>query len=269
MTKRFLFARAGVAVLCGPLIVGVGRAQSPAAAAPQFEVASVKVSKSGVPAGNVQLTPGRFRGTDLALQWLILVAYKIRGFQLSGDLPGWTLSERYNVDAKTEDAGSDDRTLLMLQQLLEDRFQLRIHRETREGPVYFLTVGKNGIKMQPGICVPAVADLPNECGRFGGDGPDATLDWRGVSISAPSGVAYRSLAAQLSGNLGRPVIDKTGLTGGFDVHLRWTRDQDATADATAPSLFTAVEEQLGLKLESGKGPVEYLVVDHVEKPSGN
>ena len=90
-------------------------------------------------------------------------------------------------------------------------------------------------------------------------------------MSAPAGVAYRSLAGHLTVN-NRPVIDKTGLAGTFDVHLRWARDPDtadAPADPGAPSIFDAVQEQLGLKLEPGRGPVEYMIVDHVERPSGN
>jgi len=247
---------------------------SPAATPPQFEVASVKLSKSGAPGGNVQLTPGRFRGSDLALQWLILVAYKIGGFQLSGDLPGWTLSERFNIDAKSESPASDDTTLLMLQNLLEQRFKLTMHRETKEGPVYVLTVAKNGIRMQPGTCVSTVADLPNECGNSHSGGSIQTLDWRVVHISVPDGVGYRSLAAQLSNTLGRTVIDKTGLIGTYDVHLRWTSDSAPTGasppdDSATPSLFTAIEEQLGLRLTAARGPVEYVIVDYVERPSPN
>lgn len=235
-----------------------------------FEVASIKLSTDPAPGGDIQVTPGRFRGKDLALQWLVLTAYRIRPFQLSGDLPGWTLSDRYDIDAKAENAARDEQVIAMLQALLENRFKLRFHRETREGPVYVLTIAKSGVKMKPGTCVPSRADLPNECGSYGrGEGSTTTLDWRGVPISDEAGVAYRSLSWQLSLGLGRPVIDKTRLQGGFDVHLRWTSDREAGADATGPSLFTALEEQLGLKLEPARGPVEYLVVDHVEKPSGN
>jgi uncharacterized protein (TIGR03435 family) len=162
------------------------QAQSPAVTPPQFEVASVKVSKSGAPLGNVQLTPGRFPGSDLALQWLILVAYKIGSFQLSGDLPGWTLSERFNFEAKSEDAVSDDRTLLMLQNLLEQRFKLTMHRETKEGQVYVLTVARNGVRMQPGTCIPTVADLPNEWGNSHSDGSIQTLIWEECTSQHPA-----------------------------------------------------------------------------------
>jgi uncharacterized protein (TIGR03435 family) len=279
---KLLLAPAGIpfvtaAVVMSSACVASIQAQPPASTPPQFEVASVKLSRNPEPGGDVQVTPGRFRGKDLALQWLILVAYRLKSGKLSGDLPDWTISERYDIDAKTGDASGEDRVLLALQALLRDRFQLKAHSEMRDEPVYFLTIGKNGIKMPPGSCVPQKQDLPNECYSSTSEGLVQTMDWRGVPMSAPAGVAYRSLAGHLTVN-GRPVIDKTGLTGTFDVHLRWARDPDPPAagaapsqplDANAPSIFDAVQEQLGLKLEAGRGPVEYMVVDHVQKPGGN
>lgn len=235
------------------------------ATAAQFEVASIRLSKDPAPGGDVQITPGRFRGKDLALQWLILTAFRIKSGNLSGELPNWTIAERYDVDAKTGDASGEDQVLSALQSLLKDRFQLREHREMRSEPVYFLTVGKSGSRMQAGSCVPVKKDLPNECYSLHSEGLVQTLDWRGVSMSEASGVAYRSLAWQVSGALRRPVIDKTGLSGTFDVHLRWAKD----GEPDAPSLPVALEEQLGLKLQTGRSPVEYMVVDHVARPNGN
>jgi uncharacterized protein (TIGR03435 family) len=272
--------RSGVILVA---IAGLAQSQNHSAKpSPEFEAASVKVSRNPAPGGNVEVTPGRFKGTDLALQWLILVAFRLKSGNLSGELPGWTLSERYDIDAKTDDASGEDRILLALQALLKDRFQLREHSEMREEPVYFLKIGKKGIKMPPGSCVPVTKDLPNECYAAHSDGLVQTMEWRGVRMSDPGGIAYRTLAGHLTVN-NRPVIDKTGLTGTFDVHLRWARDPEPTtiagppgnsvpapsAEPGAPSIFDALEEQLGLKLESGRGPVEYLIVDHVERPSGN
>jgi uncharacterized protein (TIGR03435 family) len=127
--------------------------------------------------------------------------------------------------------------------------------------------------------VPVKKDLPNECYSQTNEGLITTIDWRGVRTSDPDGVAYRSLAGHFSGTNNRVILDKTGLGGTFDVHLRWERDPPANApgDAAgpaaagphAPSLFEAMEQQLGLRVESGKGAVEYMVVDRVEKPSGN
>jgi uncharacterized protein (TIGR03435 family) len=173
----------------------------------------------------------------------------------------------------------------MLQGLLEDRFQLKIHREIREGSVYELTVAKGGPRLKPGSCVsfdpnhlprqtaPGEAEI-NYCGRMtrGGDDSRRTMDGKGVDLVPTVGLLEPSLTGFLSDALDTTVINKTGLTGAFDFHLEWApqRTSDVPADdSSAPSIFTAVKEQLGLKLESGKGPVEFLVIDHAEKPSEN
>jgi uncharacterized protein (TIGR03435 family) len=246
---------------------------------PRFEVASIKLSRDPAPGGDVSVTPGRFRGKDLALQWLILTAYRINSKFLSGKLPEWTIAERYDIDATTAGPASEEQVLAALRELLKERFQLQEHREVKQEPVYFLTVAKGGIKMPPGSCVPVKKDLPNECYSRTNEGLITTIDWRGAQMSDPGGVAYRTLSGHLSGFNNRVIIDKTWLTGAYDVHLQWERDPspstlaDAAAPAApaghAPSLFDAIEKQLGLRLESSTGPVEYLVVDHVEKPSQN
>jgi uncharacterized protein (TIGR03435 family) len=211
---------------------------------------------------------------------LILTAYRINSKFLSGKLPAWTIAERYDVDARTAGPASEEQVLAALRELLKERFQLREHRDAKEEPVYFLTVAKGGIKMPPGNCVPVKKDLPNECYNRTSEGLITTIDWRGVRMSDADGVAYRTLAGHLSGSTNRVIIDKTGLTGIYDVLLQWERDPspatpgDAAAQAApagphAPSLFDAMEKQLGLRLESGIGQVEYLVVDQVEKPSQN
>jgi uncharacterized protein (TIGR03435 family) len=167
----------------------------------------------------------------------------------------------------------------MLQALLEDRFKLKVHRETREAPVYALAVAKSGSKLKPfkeGSCVlidsgRGLYELPLSqkfCdARIGGrPGFTKTLEAQGVS---PAVIGWL-----LRGSLDRPVIDKTGLTGLFDAHMEFLPDQTAgqtftTDPVGGPSIFTAVREQLGLSLEPGRGPVEVLVIDRVEKPSGN
>lgn len=259
-----------LALTCGAVSL---LAQASQADAPRFEVASVRLSKNPQPGGDVQISPGRFRGKDLALQWLILTAYRIKSNKLAGDLPDWTLSERYDIDARMSGPADETEVLAALRLLLQDRFVLREHREFREEPVYFLTVAKGGAKMPAGTCVSPKQDLPNQCYSSRIDGLVQTIDWRGVSISAPDGVAYRTFAWQLP--VDRPVIDKTGLTGTFDIHLRWApepRTNEAAANTglpAAPSIFDALQEQLGLKLEPGRGPVEYMIVDHAEKPASD
>lgn len=242
---------------------------APAVRAQKFEAASVRLSKDPEPGGDVEITPGRFRGKDLALQWLILVAYRLPSQNLSGELPDWTISQRYNIDARTGDAADEGAVLIALQNLLAERFGLKIRREDQ--PVYFLTLAKGGAKMPEGHCVPVKQDLPNECYSQSSDGLLTTMEWRGVRMSDGAGVSHRTFAGHFAGLNGRVVVDKTGLTGTYDVNLKWARDPSPgeAADGRAPSIFDAMEEQLGLKLESGRAPVEHVVVERVEKPPAN
>jgi uncharacterized protein (TIGR03435 family) len=224
-------------------------------------------------------------------------AYGVRAFQVLG-VPGWLDDEKFDIQAKyavDSDRGQspeqqwksmDDR----LRRMLEDRFRLQVHREPKTLPVYLLTIGKGGHKLHESQCV---ALNPNDqpphtpsdekprmpCeSRYGNKESNRTLDWTGTTM--PDFVRYA-----LPNILGRPVIDKTELHGNFDVHLEWSPDQATPGitgadvekrgtaalpdDTTTLSIFTAVQEQLGLKLESGRGPVEVIVVDHVEMPSEN
>jgi uncharacterized protein (TIGR03435 family) len=164
--------------------------------------------------------------------------------------------------------------------LLEDRFWLKVHRDTRDLAVYMMTVAKGGLKIRAakeGSCIPldlnhADQASPNFCGRMTGKG-------NGVQMTDDAyGMSMAEIASWfLANRLDRPVIDKTGLAGLFDAHLEFARDSapttldnpGASADTAAPSIFTAVQEQLGLKLTADRGPVEVLVIDHVEKLSEN
>jgi uncharacterized protein (TIGR03435 family) len=142
----------------------------------------------------------------------------------------------------------------MLQSLLADRFQLRVHYESRIQPIYELVLAKGGFKLKP---------LPADHERGGMSGRPGEMILHGMSIADLA----RSLS--MSNEAGRAVVDKTGLTGNYEIDLKWTPDdQQGTPDAGS-TLFTALEEQLGLKLEPAKGPVDTLVIDHVEKPSEN
>ena len=191
------------------------------------------------------------------------------------DGPAWIDSDPYDIAAKAVgNAPMDQMFGPMLQVLLEDRFKLKIHHDFREAPVYVLTVAKSGLKMTrtpEGSCTPL--DLnhppsppapgqppPNLCGpdRMGRNGPNETMGGHGMTIAELAGI--------LSKNVDRPIVDRTELTGRFGFHLEFARNM---ADDTGTSIFTAVQEQLGLKLVPAKGPVEVLVIDHVEKPSEN
>jgi uncharacterized protein (TIGR03435 family) len=261
----------------------VSQAQTPVR--PTFEVALIKPTASAEGQSLLQAVPGRLKLTNLTLRRLILNAYGVQDYQISGD-PSWIASEHYDIQA----AAADNATVQqmegpMLQALLEERFKLMLHRETRQLPVYELTVGKGGTKLQPSkgsSCTvysvdstPPPAAAPGEpnrnyCGlHLTVNGLNRALDGKGVTMA--------TLAATLSRNytsdLGRNVVDTTGLPGTFDLHLEWTINSltgpTPPPDPAGPSLFTALQDQLGVRLESAKGPVEVFVIDHIEKPSAN
>ena len=247
---------------------------------PQFEVASVKHNISGSDKAYLKATPGRLAMTNISLKRLILNAYDLEDYQISGD-PSWIASEHYDIQA-TAEGNPSVRQMEgpMLPALLEDRFQLTFHRVTRQLPVYELTIAKGGVKLheaKEGACTPYSVDAPppplphsNWCGLAGTeDRLNGALDRTGVSIPQ---LATRLSRQYVPSGLRRPIIDKSGLTRTFNFHLEWTIDQATSAlpdEATGPSILTATQEQLGLKLESAKGPVEVMVIDHVEPPSGN
>jgi uncharacterized protein (TIGR03435 family) len=238
--------------------------------AQSFEVASIKPdSPGGVSTGDFRFLPGgRLSAQQVLLRFFIQNAYGLKPFQILGG-PEWINSEGYDIEAKAEGNPSPEQMQRMMQTLLEDRFKLRAHRETKELPVYALTVAKGGLKLpepKEGSC----GDTP--CGRV----MVRIARFGGAQIQGGK-ITMAELVRVLSNMMGRTVIDKTGFTGEFDVQLQFALD-DAIAglpkppgppDEGALSVFVAVQEQLGLKLESTKGPVEVLVIDHVERPSGN
>lgn len=254
-----------------------------------FDVSSVKPTARTDGRALLQATPGRLAMANLTPRRLILIAYDIRDYQLVGG-PRWIDSENYDIQAKADGNPSVQQMEgPMLQVLLEDRFRLSIHRETRQLDVYRLAVGKRGAKLQAsqqGGCTPYATDAPPPtskpgeprpifCGiRTTMEGLNRSLDGKSVTMAELAKTLSRTYTAML----GRNVIDWTGLTGPFDVHLTWAMDSDGARtggidnpppESAGPSIFTALQEQLGLKLEATKGPVEVLVVDHIEKPSGN
>ena len=265
-------------------------------ARPQFEVASIKPAGSQRPP-QMRDSPGRLTGrltVNAPLRMLMETAYGVQPFQIVGG-PGWIGSEQYEVDAKAD--GNPDRVqiLLMLQSLLEDRFRLQIHRESREMPVYALVAARGGLKLPPpreGSCVGgdhAAAPLPEPGGRMQppGQSPTPSVRCGGVGVRLEAGgarltggkVPMAEFVRMLSRVLGRPVTDRTGFPGAFDVKLDFLPDETMAglpppppgaipAETASPSIFSAVQ-RLGLRLESTKGPVDVLVIDHVERPSAN
>jgi uncharacterized protein (TIGR03435 family) len=245
---------------------------------PEFEVASVKPAAPHADGMWIRSTPGgRVTVTNMTLKQLIVSAWQVLPSQISGG-PQWVDSARYDISAKAEKPFEEGELPLMIQSLLTDRFQLLIRHEMKELPTYALVLANKGGKLgsgltesKPGSCTPADASKPPPPPK---PGKPPTLGCGGVAIRvrglAGESIPISRFAWLLARVLGRPVIDRTGLTGYFDVNLEWTADDiQAASDGTGPSIFTAVQDQLGLKLESQKGPVEILVVERAERPSEN
>ena len=216
------------------------------AAKPAFEVASVKPSQRGSSGGGITPGPTGLTARNVTLLFCIRIAYDVQDYQVAG--PDWISTEQYDIAAKTGAPVQQDQLRLMLQTLLAERFKLVMHREQRTRSVYQLVVGNNGPKLTPA--------KPDESSGI-------TADIGHLTLSAAS---MPVLARRLSQQLHEPVLDATGLTGTYDFTLDWAQNDSVPG----PSLFTAVQEQLGLKLETKKVPVDVLVIDHAEKiPTAN
>ena len=255
--RKLLLGVLGTAAVAFPLMIGLmsapaSRAQSPApdATRAKFEVASVKVVNHPVPMHpyRLDISHGTLKVDAVPLRFIIGLAY---GAQVEGG-PGWINDERYDIQAKSGNPNATrDEIRAMLQNLLADRFRLAFHKETRQMPIYTLRVEKSGPRLKQA----KDDEQPNISQRAGSALHVTFQKW-----------PIKGLASTLSGVLGTPVRDETGLTGTYDFTLEWS--QDSSADS-GPSIFTAVQEQLGLKLEAGKGPVDVMVIDHVEHATQN
>ena len=277
--------RMGCLVVCCLLSFELSAQTQPPA--PAFEVASIKANHSADRRMMMDIAPGgRVNVTNLNLKQLILFAYQIKDSQLSG-ASGWIDSDQYDITAKAEGPATPDELRLMMQTLLADRFKLSLRHETKEMPVYALVVAKDGPKLHENKeAETQKQDLRPEDGKPG-DPKGAPFKGRGMHMGrgmlSAQAAPLNILADSLSRQLGRVVIDKTGLTGLYDFELKWTPDESQgqmfkgvdggdsapPPDASGPTLFTALQEQLGLKLESQKGPVEVFVIQHAEKPTEN
>ncbi len=274
---------------------GFGQPPVPATDAPAFDVASVKPSSPDSRGQSMLMSQGKFATENEPLMGLIKFAYNLKSDDQLLGAPGWVASKGFDIDAK-EDAAFVEaaKTLppeqriaqikLMVQALLRERFHLQVSRETRELPVYALVVARGGPKM---TAVP-----PPDLSRTSATPPapgDAPVRRRGSGIRSSGRGDLTGLAATMdiltsvlsnqAETAGRLVVDKTGLTGNYDWTLKWTPEKSepvasggsgsAGADETGPSFFTAIQEQLGLKLESQKGPVAVVVIGHIELPDAN
>ena len=270
---RGLYA-ASAAAVTGMMVAAPLVAQAPAG--PAFDVVSIKRNKSGEVNGGTSVRPGGvYLATNVPLRLLVFGAYgPLHGVQVTGG-PGWMNSDRFDIVAKVDGNPSTevfrDQARLMLRTLLADRFKLVLHNETRELPTYALVVARRDGKLGPQLrpsnladCLaaptPSTVSDPNTVVRCGGG-------FARTGQLAARAFEFSTLATMVSNVADRPVIDRTGLTGTFDWSLQWTPDPSASPANDSISLFTALQEQLGLKLEPTRGPVDVLVIDHAERPT--
>lgn len=278
----------------------------------EFEVASVKSNKSGPTMMMMRTLPTSFNVTNLPLRMLITQAYRVSGYQLVGG-PGWIDSERFDIVAKAPEGSRPDQTPLMLRGLLAERFKLKVHGETRDTPIYALVLARSDGKLGPKLSKttddcqkiqeerlaaakaargsgpgrgqplpPGLMPAPGErpiCTVSMNAGPSPGGGLPVITMRA-GGQTMEALARNLSGNVNRQVVDRTGLTGLYDYELQYSMQQagltttpvgGATPAPAAPiddgpTIFDALRE-LGLKLEAERGPVEHLVIDSVERPT--
>jgi uncharacterized protein (TIGR03435 family) len=231
-----------------------------------FEVASIKLAKPGTPGGGIKAMPGgeEYIAQDAPVKLMIALMYKIPQRQITGG-PDWLTTDLYEIDAKANHSYNIDDLHIMFQNLLADEFKLKFHKEIKEGNVYAMTVDKSGLKMKEHTGEQAF-NIPITGGVAAGfTGDRVNMEylcwWLGQVLT----------------NDQRPVVDMTGLTKNYDFTLKFLPELPPNVSpesipaeiANRPSLFVALKEQLGLRLDPQKGPVEYYVIDHIERPAGN
>ncbi len=300
MTNRLVMLAAGGALAIAVVAIDAPRPFAQGFAAPAgsipapdpniplyFEAASVRPAAPDAQGSGIRRQPGgRFNAINAPLRTLITFAYQIQNFQLVG-APDWIANARYDIVAKMEGdppavapGSGADHMMLAMRTLLAERFTLVVHRETRELDIYALTMARSDGRLGP-LLKPASGDCSPQAfaGRAGGPPSAGPLPVCGIQ-GAPGRIRFGGyplslFASGISNQVGRAVVDRTGLTGNWDFELRFAAEpppgglppgvQLPPIDPDAPNLFTAVQEQLGLKLEATKGPVEVLVVDSIQQ----
>ena len=259
---RCIIASSLVLVLPMSAQHAVGSAADLSAHKLAYDVVSIRPSTfEGM---SINSSGDRFVARGTTLWGLLFNAYKLRPHDDIPGLPGWAKSERFDVEAGMDPdtfaelqrfpgQEQSEQRALMLQALLADRFQLKMHYESREQPIYALVIAKGGARLKQ--------SPPDKTSGSSSWSSSGQIDTRGMPIE--------EFAFRLSDILGRVVVDKTGLTGKYDIHLKWTPDESQDTPDAGVSIFTAIREQLGLKLESTRGTVPIFVVDHVDRPSAN
>jgi uncharacterized protein (TIGR03435 family) len=260
---------------------------------PSFEVASIKANHSAEGGSAIGApSPDRFTVTNTSIRRIIEYAYNIQDFQLLG-APNWINSENYDIEAKIENSLAEklqtlprdqraEQIRLMIQSLLAERFHLEVSHGTKELPIYALIVTKSGSKLKPTDLPPLNSPTasPGVLQRRQRTVRNMTTNTGAITQMLMKGQTVATLADLLSLELGRLVTDETGLKGEYDFTLKWTPDNltangdsgsaaTSSPDSAGQTVFAAIEEQLGLKLESRKGPVSTISITHVERPSGN
>ena len=253
---------------------------------PQFEVATIKPASPDSQGRFIRIEPGgRVRVTGMTLKDLIVFAWGVQPYEVMGG-PNWIDSDRYDINAKPETPPERKELGLLVQSLLEERFQLKTHRETKDLSVFALVLAKKDGKTGPKL----VESKDGTCEEFGpghpppppepGKPPARGCGMMRMGLSQFLGykITMASFVEALSRMLGKRVLNKTGLDGNFDVSIEFSPDEIRLAqlppdaprpETTGPSIFTAIQEQLGLRLDSQKAPVETIVVDRAEKPGEN
>ena len=301
-------AIAGPALLSAQL--GTPPAGPPVDPNAQFEAASIKAADPASPGSRMMMLPGRVEADNVPVRLLLRPALRVQDYQILG-LPDWVNSDRYTIVAKAPDGSQQNAMPVMIVNLLKERFKLVMHTETREMPIFNLVVARQDGKLGPGLKAtppecqteiqsrrggppPAGPGGPGGAGRGPGAAPPLPppLDFNapipcgmtriGPGLANSSGQPITQVAQLLAQFVGRPVYDKTGLTGVYDFNLKWALEagggggpfgapppgaQPPPVDPDAPNIFTAVQEQLGLKLENAKGPVDVVVIDRMERPT--
>jgi len=267
LARELLLSSAGLAAIAISILLGVVRpivtraqlkTDNVTAGTPSYHVASIKRTQSIEAAVRVFLTPDQFSATNATLQKLIQDAYGIQQDQVSGG-PEWLTTEKYDIEAMVDKTTSEQLKWLnesqrlevpgrMMRALLADQFKLRLHRESRNLPVYALVIAKNGAKFQGPTMQQQTADSKEGAGRI----------FVAPGHFTGQAVPLALFAGFLGRQLGRTVLDRTGLAGNYDVALQWQGNEN---------LAPAIQEQLGLELVAQEGPVGVLVVDHAERPN--
>jgi uncharacterized protein (TIGR03435 family) len=255
-----------------------------AEARPTFEVASVKPNSSGEFGASYGGRPGQVTVRNGTLRNIVRNTYGVQDFQIVGG-PEWFDKDRFDISARASTEAPQPQMLLMMQSLLAERFKLIAHMETRQLPIYALVMAREGNRPGPQLTASATDCAALAAGRGapppaqGGTGRPACGTRSTPGRILAGGVSMSDLSRNLANFAGRFVTDRTGLTGRWDLELQWTPEPGLmpvlppnapplpVPDPNGPSLFTAVQEQLGLKLESQRGPVEVLVIDSAERPS--